>query len=339
MLLTRDKFREGVFERDGHKCVICQAPAQDAHHIIERRLFSDGGYYIDNGASVCGDCHIKAEQTIISPKELRKAIGITKPVLPEHLYRDQDYDKWGNPILANGQRLRGDLFYDTSVQKVLKSGQVLDLFTHLVKYPRTFHVPWSPSLSNDDRSHKSLEQFEGKEVVVHLKMDGENSNFYNDHYHARSLDTVNHPSRKWAKMFHARIMGDIPEGWRVCAENLYAEHSIHYDNLEAFILAFSIWNEKNFCLGWDDTQEWFGLLDIPQVSVLYEGLFSEDMLHDIEKNLDPIKDEGYVMRIRDGFHYNDFRKYVAKYVRKGHVHHKDGHWINRPIIPNSLISS
>ena len=61
MLLTRDKFREGVFERDGHKCVICQDPAQDAHHIIERRLFSDGGYYMNNVASVCGDSHIKTE--------------------------------------------------------------------------------------------------------------------------------------------------------------------------------------------------------------------------------------------------------------------------------------
>ena len=72
MLLTRDKFREGVFERDNHKCVICQAPAQDAHHIIERRLFPDGGYYLDNGSSLCGDCHYKAEQTVITPQEIRE---------------------------------------------------------------------------------------------------------------------------------------------------------------------------------------------------------------------------------------------------------------------------
>jgi hypothetical protein len=37
-LLTRDEFREGVFERDNHKCVICGATAQDAHHILERRI-------------------------------------------------------------------------------------------------------------------------------------------------------------------------------------------------------------------------------------------------------------------------------------------------------------
>jgi len=59
-LLSRTEFREGVFERDKLKCVICGAPAVDAHHIIERRLFPDGGYYLDNGSSLCGDCHMKA---------------------------------------------------------------------------------------------------------------------------------------------------------------------------------------------------------------------------------------------------------------------------------------
>lgn len=41
-ILTRDQFRESVFERDSHTCVICKNPSQDAHHIVERRLFSDG---------------------------------------------------------------------------------------------------------------------------------------------------------------------------------------------------------------------------------------------------------------------------------------------------------
>ena len=80
MLLTRDKFREGVFERDDYKCVVCGNPAQDAHHIIERRLFTDGGYYLDNGASLCGDHHLEAEQTTISTATLRALIGIKKAV-------------------------------------------------------------------------------------------------------------------------------------------------------------------------------------------------------------------------------------------------------------------
>ncbi len=60
-LLTRDEFRESVFARDKYKCVVCRDAAQDAHHLIERRLFEDGGYYISNGVSVCGRHHIEAD--------------------------------------------------------------------------------------------------------------------------------------------------------------------------------------------------------------------------------------------------------------------------------------
>ena len=48
-LITRDDFRQSVFERDSHRCVICGEPAKDAHHILERRLFPDGGYYKEFG--------------------------------------------------------------------------------------------------------------------------------------------------------------------------------------------------------------------------------------------------------------------------------------------------
>lgn len=117
MLLTRDQFREGVFNRDNHKCVFCGSPAVDAHHIMERRLFPDGGYYIDNGISVCEEHHLACERTDISVEEARLAGNITKRIIPPQLYDDQIYDKWGNPIKSNGERLIGELFFDESVQK------------------------------------------------------------------------------------------------------------------------------------------------------------------------------------------------------------------------------
>ncbi len=46
-LMSRDEFRNTVFKRDGYKCVICGAPAKDAHHLVERRLWGNcGGYYL-----------------------------------------------------------------------------------------------------------------------------------------------------------------------------------------------------------------------------------------------------------------------------------------------------
>jgi hypothetical protein len=198
-LLSRDAFREGVFKRDNYKCVNCKGPHQDAHHILERRLWPDGGYYLDNGATVCGDCHMLCEQTLLTVEEIREKAGILKALIPPHFYRDVRYDKWGNVYQTNGRRTPGELFYDESVQKVLKP--VLDQFDMYVKYPRTYHLPWSPGQTRDDRVIESTDIFKGKEVVVTIKMDGENTTMYHDYIHARSIDSGSHPSRTWIKNF------------------------------------------------------------------------------------------------------------------------------------------
>lgn len=175
-LLTRDDFREAVFSRDGHKCVVCSQPAKDAHHILERRLWEDEGYYLDNGVSLCASCHVKAETTEIGCQELRSFAGITQILIPNDMYKSETYDKWGNVILPNGLRLRGDLFYDESVQKILDQGGMLNKFTKYVKFPKINHLPWSASITDDDRVislDKLTETFRGKEIVVSEKLDGE----------------------------------------------------------------------------------------------------------------------------------------------------------------------
>jgi hypothetical protein len=128
-MTPREQFREAVFARDGYKCVICKAPAQDAHHIIERRLWPDGGYYLDNGASLCGDCHLKAEMTTLSCEKIREAAGIKTVLMPPGLDGPR-YDKWGNLYCNDDDEWRfpGPLFDDEGQQKILKRGGVLHLF-------------------------------------------------------------------------------------------------------------------------------------------------------------------------------------------------------------------
>jgi hypothetical protein len=101
-LLTRKEFKRQVFERDNHKCVICGDPAVDAHHIIDRKSWPDGGYYLDNGASVCGPCHWKCERGFVIPDRLREILGFPA-LLPPQLDPDFIYDKWGEPIGIKGE--------------------------------------------------------------------------------------------------------------------------------------------------------------------------------------------------------------------------------------------
>ena len=342
-LLTRDQFREGVFARDGHKCVFCGITAEqtpegklDAHHIIERRLWSDGGYYLDNGATVCELHHLLCEKTFYSVEEVREKAGIKRVLVPEQFYPEQPIDKWGNYILEDGRRTRGELFYDESVQKVLTAGGALELFTPYVKYGRTFHLPFSPGAHDDDKTLKDCSAFEGKRVIVTEKMDGENTTLYSDHIHARSIDSRGGEDRAWVKQFWSTIAYDIPPDWRICGENLWAEHSIHYDNLASYFYGFSVWNERNVCLSWEDTLHWFELFNITPVPVLYDGIWDEKKLREIEKSLSWEKHEGYVVRLADSFSYGEFKNSIAKYVRKGHVQ-TTKHWRQgRRFIPNEL---
>lgn len=333
-LMTRDQFREAVFARDRHRCVICRAPGQDAHHIIERRLFDDGGYYLNNGATLCGPCHFKAETTVLEADAIRWACGIRHSLIPEHFYPDERYDKWGNVILPNGRRLKGELFDDTSVQKVL--APVLHLFTNRVKYPRTMHLPWSASVNPDDRvlSTDTVMAWDGTEVIITEKMDGENTTMYTDGIHARSIDYSSHVSRSYVRQLHATICGDIPADMRICGENLWAQHSIAYLNLPSYFMVFSIWIGTR-CLSWRDTVEWCALLGLHTVPVLHRGTFRWPRDKNPAVTVDPAKCEGYVIRPTAEFTLRDFPVCVGKYVRRNHVQ-THGHWMRSQFTPNRL---
>lgn len=322
-LLSRDAFREAVFARDQHRCVICGEPAVDAHHIIERRLFRAdhefGGYFLNNGASLCENHHRAAEMTVLTVEDIRLAAGINRPVIPDHLYADAVIDKWGNGILPSGERTKGELFSDESVQKILAKGGVLDLFRPWTKYPRTHHLPWSGNLNPDDRLHPDITVFHGKRVIVSEKLDGENSSLYRNYTHARSVDGRHHPSRDWLKGFWATFASDIPEGWRICGENMFAVHSIPYDDLKSYFYGFSVWNDKNVALSWDDTLEWFALLDITPVPVLFDGIYDEEAIKALWTSKDYDRSEGYVLRLADEIPYGDFRLAFAKFVRPNHI--------------------
>jgi 5-methylcytosine-specific restriction endonuclease McrA len=68
---VRRHFRLAVFTRDGYRCAACERPGVDrqagpgtpldAHHIYDRSLMPGGGYVVENGVSLCDECHLKAE--------------------------------------------------------------------------------------------------------------------------------------------------------------------------------------------------------------------------------------------------------------------------------------
>ena len=109
-------------------------------------------------------------------------------------------------------------------------------------------------------------------------------------------------------------------------------HQVHF----LFVLyfeVFSIWNDENICLSWNDTEDWCKLLGLTTVPVLYRGIFDEKFLRNYKINTD--KQEGYVIRLADSFNFDDFDTSIAKWVRKGHVQ-TSAHWLQEKVIPNLL---
>ncbi|MFJ1898453.1 AAA family ATPase [Streptomyces sp. NPDC088115] len=110
-------------------------------------------------------------------------------------------------------------------------------------YPRTPHLPWSPGASSDDvrlTGRTDLAGLTGSEVVVTEKMDGENTTLYADGLHARSLDSAHHPSRARVKALQGRVGPRVPAGWRICGENVFARHSIPYDERHGGLARMSL---------------------------------------------------------------------------------------------------
>ena len=188
------------------------------------------------------------------------------------------------------------------------------------------------SITKEDKIMPSTEYLEEQEIVIFEKMDGENTTLYKDHIHARSINSDNHISRNWVKNFHSKFAHDIPKGWRICGENLHYKKSIHYDKLPSFFLGFSIWN-NNICLSWNETIEWFELLGIISVPIIYKGLYKDFTNKQI---INEAICEGYVIRVTDSFLLKDFKTHVGKYVRRNHVQ-THGNWMRNAFTKNKMV--
>lgn len=193
------------------------------------------------------------------------------------------------------------------------------------KYKRTPHLPWSPGADEDDIIIDTVDAFQGIEVVVTEKMDGENTTMYRDKIHARSMDSGYHQSRTWVQNLHGQLKHNFAENFRICGENMFWIHSIVYTALPSYFLMFNCWEDET-CVSWDRTVEIARSFNLSLVRVLYRGIFDEEIIKALydDSMVDTV--EGYVVRPTASFTRGQFNKSIAKFVRKDHVQ-TDQHWL------------
>lgn len=208
----------------------------------------------------------------------------------------------------------------------------------IIKYPRTPHLPSSPGATSDDRrmSIAAAEELFSEPVVVTEKMDGGNVTLSRDYFHARSLSDNTPRWELFAKSTWARIAHDIPQGWRVSAESLWAERSIKYDALPEYLMVIGIWDGLDL-LPWNITTEWAQLLGLPTVPVLGSASSEREALELWSATHTPEDSEGFVVRSAGSSNYQRFHRHVAKWVRPNHVQ-TDAAWRNSAFFPTNTLA-
>lgn len=206
-----------------------------------------------------------------------------------------------------------------------------------IKYPRTYHLPFSPGATKDDKKLQGdwFSYYKGQPVVITEKLDGENITMCQEGVFARShaAPTTSPWSRNlWGNDgLYWRIRSLIGENEYIVGENLYGVHSIEYNKLTDYFHLFAAHDDKRWYY-WEELQELADILEIPTVPMLYFGIAeSEEQIKEVIDNLMTRPStygdtkEGVVMRIADSFKIEDFPHYVCKYVRANHVQ-TDEHW-------------
>ena len=212
------------------------------------------------------------------------------------------------------------------------------------KYGRTYHFPFSPGTTSDDRiNHTYWQDIQQFETLLHTeKLDGENNCLNSRGVFARSHAAPT--TSPWTKQLRERWelmkydLGDL----EFFGENLYAVHSIKYKRLEEYYYVFAV-RVKDKWLSWEEVKFCAALFDLPVVPELgtdhVSGLTEEGLREKILSfageeskfgSLDPFTEEkctreGVVSRNIEEYPVSAFQHNVFKYVRKGHVKTTE-HW-------------
>lgn len=212
------------------------------------------------------------------------------------------------------------------------------------KYPRTFHFPWSPGGTSDDKRLSNVSPLVGVEIVVTEKCDGSNLTYTRKNVFSRSHSgPPAHPSFDLAKATHGRISHLISEGLSVFCEYCYAVHSIAYAGLPDYSLVFGVREDASGLFwDWDMVAAQAADLGLPTVPVLFRGTVGSTeelraLIEELSRGPSTFGGarEGVVARSVAPFGEDEFSKRVAKWVRKDHVQ-TDEHWMHQAIVAQKL---
>ncbi|MFC4440096.1 MULTISPECIES: RNA ligase family protein [Natrialbaceae] len=301
----RKYFRQAVFSETNNTCLVpwCDSEADDAHQIIERPLWTDGGYIPPNGAAVCNNHHQYAETNDIPPQ----AFWLWKAILKSDIC-PSEFSDWDQLSINHS------LPEQIGSKDVNKWGDAFDTppwkeHRDRIKYPSSRHLLplyWyddesvaQERIEHDDTGLESIEDFIGIPLVVTEKTGGSNCmvvNDVNNPVRARNgkqpLETMKPLYGDGGLYWEQQVNQKLPDRFQVFGEWLHAKHSIHYgcdcespcedvgpslseltgvDDERAYFQVFGVYDKQMYMwLSWPMTQKVADdVLGFPTSPVIY----------------------------------------------------------------------
>lgn len=203
------------------------------------------------------------------------------------------------------------------------------------KYPRTYHFSFSPEVHSDDKviDFEYEDKILNSEIVITLKMDGGNCCIKEEGVFARThaMPTICETFNYIKNVHYYGKLDLLNKNYWYFGENMFAIHSIQYNELEDYFYVFNIYDKENdIWLSWEDVKKEAKRCNFNVVKEIFVGKLNPKEIKKLLENSLKLTffggfAEGFVIRTVDSFTTEEFEQKVCKYVRKGHVK-TDEHW-------------
>lgn len=227
----------------------------------------------------------------------------------------------------------------------------MSVHRNILKFPHTPHLKWlGEGRPRDDKvlSTHEAQDFLRRPVVVEEKVDGANIGIAFDSSgspiiwnRGTTLKTGAHPQFQplwsWLAEHRADLAAALSERLVLFGEWCFAVHSVRYDSLPDWFLAFDVYEmaaDRFWSADRRDTLvRSLGLFSVP---VLASGIFDlpklESLLETTQSEYSPAPAEGLYLRSDK----NGWLVARAKLVRPEFVQSMEGHWASRHLTRNAL---
>ncbi len=217
------------------------------------------------------------------------------------------------------------------------------------KFPHTPYLILPPKATN--RQDKTLSdneanQFFSEVVLVEEKIDGANLGISFRADGAIQLQNRGHrvekpfvgqwePLTLWLGSRTDALFDVLTDKYILFGEWCYVTHSIHYDNLPDWFIAFDVFDKNSHhFLAAKKRNEIVNEAGLAVVPLLFEGRISRDLLDRLigKSAFGKEKCEGLYFRIDS----SDYLLHRAKYVRNDFSQSIDTHWRKKRVVHNQL---